>query len=110
MECLEAVQMSARFYLMLLKNLASYYHYFWLLLGAIVGFKILLSFLFNKHLEGLSGLIFAIFKWYNEEDQEMADPPKARTLMRFYNVVTVGMYFVLLVIILSSILPMFLGG
>ena len=95
---------------MLLKNLSVYYHYLWLLLGAIVGLKILLSFLFNKHLEGLSGFIFAIFKWYNEEDQEMAETAGSRTMMRFYNVVTAGMYFVLLIIILSSILPMFIGG
>lgn len=94
---------------MLLKNIASYYHYFWLLFGAIVGFKILLSFLFNKHLEGLSGLIFAIFKWYNEEDQEMAETTGARTMMRFYNVITAGMYFVLFIIIMSSILPLFMG-
>lgn len=95
---------------MLLKNLASYYHYFWILLGAIIGLKILLSFLFNKHLEGLAGLIFAIFKWYNEEDQEMAESAKARTTMRFYNVVTLAMYFVLVIIILSSVVPMFLGA
>jgi|GEM_PF-3595174 len=94
---------------MLLKNLSAYYHYLWLLLGAIVGFKILLSFLFNKQLEGLSGFIYAIFKWYNEEDQEMAETANSRTLMRLYNVLTLGMYFVLAVIILSSILPMFVS-
>ena len=43
------------------------------------------------------------------EDQEMAETQKSRTLMRFYNVVTVGMYFVLLIIILSSVLPMFIS-
>jgi hypothetical protein len=94
---------------MLLKNIASYYNYFWLLLGAIIGFKILLSFLFNKQLEGLSGFIFAIFKWYNEEDQEMAETASARTMMRLYNVITLTMYFVLLIIILSSLLPLFLS-
>ena len=62
----------------------------------------------NKRLEGLMGLIFAIFKWYGEEDQEMAEYPKHRTVMRFHNVVTLGIYFALLLVILSSLLPMFL--
>ena len=95
---------------MLVKLLGSYYHYFWLLLAAVVGFKILISFLFNKQLEGIMGLIFAIFKWYGEEDQEMAEYPKHRTIMRFHNVVTLGIYFALLLVILSSLLPMFLSS
>lgn len=95
---------------MLVKLLGSYYHYFWLLLAAVVGFKILISFLFNKRLEGLTGLIFATFKWYGEEDQEMAEYPKDRTIMRFLNIITLGIYFCLLLVILSSLLPMFLSS
>jgi hypothetical protein len=95
---------------MLLKQLTSYYHYFWLLLGAIIVGKILLSFFFNKHLEGVSGIIYAIFKWYGEEDQELAESGKLRLLMRLYNMITLSMYFVLGIIILSSVLPMFLTG
>jgi hypothetical protein len=93
---------------MILRYFISHYHYYWLLLLCIVGVKILLSFFFNKNLEGVSGFLFAIFKWYGESDQEMADTAKARTLMRFYNVLTLFMYLVLLTIIMVSVLPMFI--
>jgi type II secretory pathway component PulF len=93
---------------MLVKLIHSYYHYLWLLLAVVVGIKILLSFLFNKQLEGFQGLIYAIFKWYGEQDQEMAESAARKTMMRLYNVINVGMYLILVVIILSSLLPMFL--
>lgn len=95
---------------MLVKLIASYYHYLWLLLTAVIGIKILLSFLFNKHLEGFQGLIYAIFKWYGEEDQEMEELASRKTMMRIYNVFTAGMYFVLFIIIIASLIPMFIKG
>lgn len=93
---------------MIVKLLASYYLYFWLLLCIIVIIKILLSFTFNKHLEGFNGLVFAIFKWYGEEDQEMSESNTRRTIMRLNNVITLSMYATLGLIILVSLLPMFI--
>lgn len=95
---------------MLVKLIASYYHYLWLLLSAVIGVKILLSFLFNKQLEGFQGLIYSIFKWYGEQDQEMEETASKKTMMRIYNVFTAGMYAVLLLIIIASLVPMFLTG
>ncbi|MCU0321804.1 MAG: hypothetical protein MUE72_05265, partial [Chitinophagaceae bacterium] len=63
---------------------------------------------FNKQLEGFSGLIFAIFKWYGEEDQEMSDSNGKKIMMRINNVLTVMMYVVLGFIIFISLLPMFI--
>ncbi|MBP9213990.1 MAG: hypothetical protein KBF36_05525 [Chitinophagaceae bacterium] len=93
---------------MLVKLLASYYLYFWLLLCVIVVIKALFSFSFNNHLEGLAGLLMAVFKWYGEEDQEMCESNTKKIMMRLNNVITIGMYAVLLLIILVSLLPMFI--
>lgn len=93
---------------MIVKLLASYYLYFWLLLCIIVVIKVFLSFTFNKHLEGFNGLVFAIFKWYGEEDQEMCESNTKRTIMRLINVITLSMYATLGLIILVSLLPMFI--
>lgn len=93
---------------MIVKLLASYYLYFWLLLCIIVIIKILLSFTFNKHLEGFNGFVFAIFKWYGEADQEMSESNARRTIMRLNNVITLSMYATLGLIILVSLLPMFI--
>lgn len=93
---------------MLVKLLASYYLYFWLLLCVIVVIKALFSFSFNNQLEGLAGLLMAVFKWYGEEDQEMSESNTKKTIMRLNNIITIGMYAVLLLIILVSLLPMFI--
>jgi len=95
---------------MLLKYFLAYYHYLWLLLFAVVGIKILISFLFNTNLEGFNGLIYSIFKWYGENSQEMAETANARTMMRLCNVLTLGMYLVLGFIIIVSLLPMFFSA
>lgn len=95
---------------MLVNTIHSYYHYLWLLTAMLVGLKILLSFLFNNQLEGFQGLIYAVFKWYGEDDQELAETTGKRTIMRISNVLTAAMYFILVLIILSSLLPMFLSG
>ena len=70
--------------------------------------KALFSFSFNNQLEGLAGLLMAVFKWYGEEDQEMSESNTKKTIMRLNNVITIGMYAVLLLIILVSLLPMFI--
>ena len=93
---------------MVVKLLASYYLYFWLLLCIVVVVKVILSFSFNKQLEGFNGLIFAVFKWFGEDDQEMSDSNTKKTLMRISNIITLSMYAVLGLIILVSLLPMFI--
>ncbi len=92
---------------MLLKYIAIYYHYLWLLLAGVVIFKILLSFFFDSSLEGIFGFVHAIFKWYGEPDQEMAETNGQRISMRIQNVITAFMYVILSVIVLVSFLPMF---
>ena len=56
---------------MLLELIARYYKLLWFALGAIAFLKIFLAFLFHGNLEGMNGVIFALFKWYGEEEQEM---------------------------------------
>jgi hypothetical protein len=92
---------------MLLKYIAVYNHYLWLLLAGTVIFKILLSFFFDPTLEGIFGFVRAVFKWYGEPDQEMAETNNQRLSMRVQNVITAFMYLVLGVIVLTSLLPMF---
>jgi len=96
------------FYSMLLKLISQYYIYLWLLMAVVIGIKILLTFFFNKNVEGFQGLLYSIFKWYNQDDMDMAEGNKRKKLMSFYNLLTVAMYFMLGLIILFSILPMFL--
>lgn len=93
---------------MLLKLISQYYIYLWLILIAVLGFKILLSFVFNKNLEGFQGLLYSIFKWYNNDDKDLAESDKKRILMSVYNLMTISIYIILGLIILFSILPMFL--
>ncbi len=93
---------------MLFKTIASYYHYFWLLLAAVVGLKVLLSFIFNSHLEGFQGLLYSIFKWYGEDDQQMEDLSSKKTQMRMLNILSFAMYLILFFIILFSLVPMFI--
>jgi hypothetical protein len=94
---------------MLLELIARYYKYLWIILVAVVFLKILLSFSFYKDLEGFQGMLFAIFKWYGEEEQELEDLGPRRTLMRLQNVVTLGIYFVLILILVFFLIPKFLG-
>lgn len=93
---------------MLLKLISQYYIYLWLMLVAVLGLKILLSFVFNKNLEGFQGLLYSIFKWYNTDDKDLAESDKKRVLMSIYNIFTISIYLILGFIILFSILPMFL--
>lgn len=93
---------------MLLKLISQNYIYLWLILFAVLGLKILLSFVFNKNLEGFQGLLYSIFKWYNNDDKDLAESDKKRILMSVYNLMTMSIYIILGLIVLFSILPMFL--
>jgi hypothetical protein len=93
---------------MLLELISKYYNLLWILFFVIIGLKILLAYLFHGELEGSTGVVFALFKWYNEDEQELADTPGRRTMMRFHNVVTIGIYLSLLIVIGATLLPMFI--
>lgn len=93
---------------MLLDLIARYYRYLWYAFAAIGFIKIILSYSFNGALEGVNGVIYALFKWYGEHEQEMEDSGPRRTMMRIHNIVSLFLYAVLLLILLSSLLTMFL--
>ncbi|MBX2932097.1 MAG: hypothetical protein KF781_09140 [Chitinophagaceae bacterium] len=93
---------------MLLKLLSTYYHYLWLALAIVICSKTILSFVFNRNLEGFQGFLYAIFKWYNEDDKDMAETNKRRFVMNISNIFSVIIYIILGFIILFSILPMFI--
>lgn len=78
-------------------------------LGCIAFVKIMLSFFFHGNLVGLNGIIFAVFKWYGEEEQELEEFSGRRFFMRIHNIVTLFFYFMLLFIIVATILPLFIS-
>jgi hypothetical protein len=94
---------------MLLQLIAQYYKFLWMGLGCIAFLKIMLSFFFHGNLAGINGIIFAVFKWYGEEEQEMEEFSGRRFFMRIHNIVTIFFYIMLLIIIAATILPLFLG-
>jgi hypothetical protein len=94
---------------MLLDLIAQYYKLLWIALAAVAFLKIIISIIFNGSLEGINGIIFALFKWYNEEEQEMEDIGRRRMMMRIHNLVTLLLYFMVLVIIAATVLPKALG-
>jgi len=94
---------------MLLELIARYYKFLWLAFAAIAFVKIILSYSFHGTLEGVNGILYALFKWYGEEEQEMEDLGPRRTMMRFHNVVTLMLYGILLVILLATVVPKILG-
>ena len=94
---------------MLLELIARYYKLLWLAFAAIAFVKIILSYSFRGTLEGVSGIIYALFKWYGEEEQEMEDFGPRRTMMRFHNIVTLMLYVMLFVILLATIIPKIIG-
>ncbi len=67
-----------------------------------------MSYLFHDSLEGTRGFLFAIFKWYGDEDQEFEELPSRRFMMRIHNVVTLFIYLLLVVVIVVTVLPIFL--
>jgi hypothetical protein len=94
---------------MLLDLIAQYYKLLWIALGAVAFLKIIISTIFNGSLEGINGIIFALFKWYGEEEQEMEDIGRRRMMMRIHNLITLLLYFLILLIIAATILPKALG-
>lgn len=94
---------------MLLELIARYYNLLWFALAALAFLKIILSYAFHGRLEGINGVLFALFVWYSEEEQEMEDYSGRRTMMRFHNIITLSLYSIVLLIILASILPRIFG-
>jgi hypothetical protein len=94
---------------MLLDLIARYYKFLWIALGALAFLKVILSYAFNANLEGFNGFIYALFKWYGEEEQELEDYGPRRTTMRLHNILTLLIYAMLLVILVATLLPKFLG-
>ena len=94
---------------MLLELIARYYFYLWAAFAALALLKIILSYSFHGGLQGLNGIIYALFKWYGEEEQEMEDEGPRRTTMRLHNIITLLLYGMLFLIFLAYILPKVLG-
>lgn len=94
---------------MLLELIARYYKFLWFALIVIALVKLILAYSFDESLQGINGLLYALFNWYGEEEQELEDEPKRRKLMRYHNVITITQYGMLLIILivtlLSKILP-----
>ena len=93
---------------MLLELIARYYKFFWIAFSMIAFLKIILAYVFHGGLQGMNGVVFALFKWFNDEEQEVEDIPSRRTLMRIINVVTVLVFIMLVLIFVATLLPMFL--
>lgn len=88
---------------MLLDLIARYYKFLWLALGAVAFLKVILSNIFHGDLEGVNGIIFALFKWYGEDEQEVEDVGRRRLIMRIHNLVTAFLYLMILVVIAASV-------
>lgn len=94
---------------MLLEFIVRYYKVFWIVFGMIAFVKVILAYVFHGGLQGINGVIFALFKWFNEEEQEIEDVPSRRTMMRILNIITLVVYGVMLFVLLATLLPMFLS-
>lgn len=73
-------------------------------MAAVAFVKIILSYSFHGNLEGVNGVIYALFKWYGEEEQELEDFGPRRTMMRIHNVVTLIIYLILFIMIVAIFL------
>lgn len=93
---------------MLLEFIVRYYKVFWIVFGMIAFIKVIFAYVFHGGLQGINGVIFALFKWFNEEEQEIEDVPSRRTMMRILNIITLIVYGVMLFLLLATLLPMFL--
>jgi hypothetical protein len=94
---------------MLLEFIARYYKFFWIGLCAISLLKILLATIFHGSLEGVNGVLYALFKWYGDDEQEMEDVASRRTMMRFHNIITLMVYGAIAVVLVATLIPMFIG-
>ena len=93
---------------MLLEFIVRYYKVFWIVFGMIAFIKVIFAYVFHGGLQGINGVIFALFKWFNEEEQEIEDVHSRRTMMRILNIITLIVYGVMLFLLLATLLPMFL--
>lgn len=93
---------------MLLEFIVRYYKVFWIVFGMIAFVKVIFAYVFHGGLQGINGVIFALFKWFNEEEQEIEDVHSRRTMMRILNIITLIVYGVMLFLLLATLLPMFL--
>lgn len=93
---------------MLLEFIVRYYKVFWIVFSMIAFVKVMLAYVFHGGLQGINGVVFALFKWFNEEEQEIEDIPSRRTMMRILNIITLIVYGVMLFILIATLLPMFL--
>ena len=94
---------------MLLNLIAQYYKLLWIALGGVAFLKIIIATVFHGGLEGVNGIIYALFKWHGEEEQEMEDVGKRRMMMRIENLVTLMLYFFIFVVIAATLIPKILG-
>ena len=86
---------------MLLDYIGRYYKFLWLALIAITILKIILSYSFNEKIRGVHGVLYSIFKWYGFQEQEMEDFEPRKTVMRFHNIITLLMYFTLILLAIA---------
>lgn len=95
---------------MLLDFIARYYKFLWMAFVAIGFAKIIFSFSFNQNLKGIHGILYALFKWYSEDEQEMEDLGPRRTTMRVHNIITLSLYSIIAVIILTTMFTKYIGN
>jgi len=93
---------------MLLDLIARYFKYLWIAFAALAFLKIILSYSFNDNLEGFNGIVYSLFKWYGEEEQELEEERARRTIMRLYNILTLLLYAMLLIILVAWLLSKFI--
>lgn len=87
--------------IMLLDYIARYYKFLWLALIGVAFLKIILSYSFNDKIKGIHNILFALFKWYSVEEQEMEDYEPNRVIMRFHNIITLTIYIIILLLIIA---------
>ena len=95
---------------MLLDFIARYYKFLWIAFVAVGFAKIILSFSFNQNLRGIHGILYGLFKWYNEDEQEMEDQEVRRTTMRMHNIITLAIYSIITVIIFTTMFLKYIGN
>lgn len=94
---------------MLLELIARYYKLLWLALAGIAFIKLIMSYIFFQGtLAGFSGILFGVFKWFGDDEQELEEFSGRRGMMRIHNIVTILFYMMLLVIVVATIIPMFI--
>ena len=91
---------------MLLELIGRYYKYLWIVFGLIAVGKILLSYTLTH---AYPALVFAIFKWYNSDEQQIEEDKQQRFVMKTLNLITVLLYFTLLVALAATLLLAILG-